>query len=179
MKSFEELNKQIALARYIGSEFGTMYFIQNVPREKEAIVRHLDGKLTIELLPLYIQLYDSIKKWIDKTPKLQEYVFMPDFLEIGKDYIIRPFFAYYIATSEYNDEEEPIEPPAQYEEMKALASKELDGSSGNEEIIRRVLRKSLLKPTGKTYFDYKMKKFIIVEPKISLEDLAEWKQENP
>lgn len=65
MKSFKELKNEITLVRYIGSKFGTMYFEPNVPREEESIIRHLDGDLPIDLLPVYEELYSAIIKLIE------------------------------------------------------------------------------------------------------------------
>ena len=58
MKLFQPLSQELSLAIFLESEFGTMYFRPNVPLKDKIIVRHLDGKLTIELLPVYIQLYN-------------------------------------------------------------------------------------------------------------------------
>ena len=182
MKSFEELRNEITLIRYLGSEFGTMYFEPKLPREKKRITRHLDNKLTVELLPAYEELYNAIIKWIDSKPKVKEYVFMPSLLEIGKDYFIRPFYAYDIAICDYMDtkDEDYVEPPALFEDMRNVVSQELNNEvSGRELIIHCILKKSLLEPTGKTIYDSRrMNKFIIVEPKISLDDLNEWKQKS-
>lgn len=175
MKSFEDISREMNLTRYIGSELGTMYFDPKAPREKETIIRHLDGKLTIELLPAYVSLYNSIVQWIANNPSLNEYVFMPGLVEVGKDYFIRPFYSYYVSTRDFADKDEPIEPPSEYKEMHKVAFEELKSTSGKEETIRRILRKSLLEPTAKTYFEDDINKFIIVEPKISIEDIEEWK----
>jgi hypothetical protein len=182
MKSFEELGREITLVRYIGSEFGTMYFEPKLPREKKRITRHLDNKLTTELLPTYEELYNAIIRWIEGKSKVQEYVFMPLLLEVGKDYFIRPFYVYDIAIRDYMDKEDEdyVEPPALFEEMRNTISQELNTEvSGRELIIHRILKKSLLEPTGKTIYDSRrMNKFIIVEPKISLDDLNDWKQKS-
>lgn len=176
MKSFDELKKEVVLIRYIGSEFGTMYFEPDLPRDKETIIRHLDGKLTIELLPIYVELHNSIRDWINNNPAMREFVYMPDLLEVGKDYFIRPFYVYDIAIQDYFDKEDPIEQPILFEKMISAVSQELINAPGKESIIQRILRKSLLEPSGKTYYNYRMNKFVIVEPKISLDDLEEWKQ---
>ena len=122
-------------------------------------------------------MYKAIIKWIDDKPKVKKYVLMPPLLEVGKDYFIRRFYVYDITTRDYMDKEDGdyVEPPALFEEMRNVVSQELKEMSGSESIIQRVLRKSLLEPTSKTIFDSRINKFIIVEPKISLTDLNEWK----
>lgn len=175
MKSFKDLHNNLVLKRFLSSELGTMYFVPSLPRKEKVIIRHFDGKLPIELLPAYVQLYNSIIEWVNCREDISKYIFISNILEIGIDYIIRNFFIYDIAICDYFDNDEPIEPPAQYTEMKAVVLEKLDVYEDKEEkIIHRVIRKSLLEPTGKTYFDNKMNKFIIVEPKINLVDLEEW-----
>jgi hypothetical protein len=183
MKSFEEFRKEISLVKSsMGSEFGSKYIDTKLPRNEMIVVRHLDTKLAIELFPIYEQLYNTITKWVDDRPKVNEYVFIPSLIEVGKDYFIRPFYVYDIAIRDYmdKDDEDYVEPPALFEEMRNSISQELNKEvSGRELIIHRILKKSLLEPTGKTIYDSRrMNKFIIVEPKISLDDLNEWKQKS-
>ena len=179
MKSFEELKKEIPIARFIGSELGTTYIDTNLPRSEMIVIRHLDSKLTIELLSTYEELYNEIIKWIEDNSKIQQYVFMPSLIEIGKDYFIRPFYVYDIAIRDYMDKEDEdyIEPPELFKEMQNEVSNELKEESGKEGLIQRILRKSLLEPTGKTIYDHIINKFIIVEPKVSLEDIKEWQNQ--
>ena len=46
---------------------------------------------------------------------------------------------------------------------------------GRDKIVKHVIKNSLLEPTGKTYFDFSRKKFVLVEPKISPIDIDMWK----
>jgi len=180
MKSFKEIGQERALVRYIGSEFGTMYFEPKLPREEKRITRYLDGKLNTELLPIYEEFYNTIILWIDNNPNVSEYVFLPPLIEVGKDYFIRRFYVYDIAIRDYFDKEDEdyVEPPELFNSMLTVVSKELKETSGKEGVIQRVLKRSLLEPSGKTIFGYRVNKFIIVEPKISLQDLQDWKELN-
>lgn len=184
MKTFEELNKKLKPLEFLPSELGTTYFIPNVPREKKIIIRHLDGELTPELLPVYVQLYEAVLEYIDEHHKIKEHVFMPQLLEIGEDYIIRPFYVYLVPTSRYFDPNEPLEPLKEYYDMIRALSEEMMSQFSEEDItdpnkqsiIKRILRKSLIEPRGKTFFEGRyLKKHIIVEPAISIEDLEKWK----
>lgn len=182
MKSFKELKKNLNLIRYIGSKFGTMYFVPNLPREKKKIIRHLDAELTEDLLPVYVELYDAINQWVESNSRMREYLFVSNLIEVGKDYVIRPFYVYQIDVRDYFDEDEPIEPPRRYFEMIRMLSEEMvskfvenEGINPSKDtIIKRVLRKSLLGLSGKTIFEDNLDKFIMVEPKISIADLEEW-----
>lgn len=184
MKSFEEIKKTEPLLRFLGSKFGTMYFNDNVSDGNDIIVRHLDGELTPELLPVYVQLYEAVLEYIDEHHKIKEHVFMPQLLEVGTDYIIRPFYSYHVSTRKYFDPNEPLEPLKEYYEMIRIFSEEMMNEFSEEDItdpnrksiIKRILRKSLIQPTGKTFFEGRyLNKYIIVEPAISIEDIEKWK----
>jgi hypothetical protein len=180
MKTFEELKNEIKIKRSAGGEceFGTMYFEPDAPSDRDVIIRHLDNKLTIDMLPVYVHLYHSIQQWIEIHPEVNSYVFMANLIEIGKDYYTRPFYEYHVSNRRYFDTYEPIEPPDGYEEMVQVVSKELGPASENEGVISKVLRKSLLEPTGKTFYTSRKKKFIIVEPKVTIADIEQWKREH-
>lgn len=184
MKNFEELNKKLNLLEFLPSDFGTTYFIPNVPREEEMIIRHLDGELTPELLPVYVQLYEAVLEYIDVHHKIKEHVFMPQLLEVGEDYIVRPFYVYLVPTRRYFDPDEPLEPLKEYYEMIRAFSDEMMDQFSEEDItgpdkqsiIKRILRKSLIEPRGKTFFEGRyLNKYIIVEPAISIEDIEKWR----
>ncbi len=185
MKTFEELNKEQQLTRFTGNKFGTMYFIPNLPNEEKVIIRHLDGELTLDLLPAYIELYNTILEYIDIHSLIKKHVFMPHLIEVGKDYIIRPFYIYLVSTNRYFDPDEPLEPHKEYYEMINAFSEVMMNQfvmdditdPTRESIIKRVLRKSLIQPRGKTFFEGSyINKYIVVEPAISLEDLEKWQQ---
>ncbi len=179
MKSFQEIKDELGLERFTWSEFGTMYFKSSSIPEEKRVVRHLDQALTVELLPVYTNLYHAIEKWIEDHLVISMYAVLPS-IEVGPDYIIRPFYSYYVSLRNYlydQEEEGYIEPPDLYEEMlEEIGDLLHQPMEGKDQVIQRILRKSLLEPTGKTIYDSKRAMFIIIEPKVSLEDLEEWKQ---
>jgi hypothetical protein len=187
MKTFEELKKEITLKIYIESELGTMYTQKEASILDKSIIRHFDSEVTPEFIPLYVHLYKEVQNWIESRPSINEFVFMPNLIETGKDYIIRPFYVIFISNDRYIDGYEPIAPPANYYGMINNISYELSNELpedydeenyiyNEENIIHRIIRKSLLGCTTKTFYDDDLEKFIIVEPKISLTDLEEWKK---
>jgi hypothetical protein len=183
MKNFEELNKTEVLYRMLSSEFGTLYSHLDIQGNIDKIIRFLDGEFTPELLPVYVQLYEAILEYIDEHHKIKKHVFMPQLLEVGTDYIIRPFYSYHVSTRRYFDPDEPLEPYAEYYEMIRAFSDEMMDQSSEEDItdpnkrsiIKRILRKSLIQPRGKTFFKDYLNKYVIVEPAISIEDIKKWK----
>lgn len=184
MKNFEELNKTEVLDRMLSSEFGTLYSHLDIQGNIDKIIRFLDGELTPKLLPVYVKLYEALLQYIDEHHKIKEHVFMPQLLEVGTDYIIRPFYSYYVSTRRYFDPDEPLEPYKEYYEMIRAFSEEMTNEFSQEDItdpdkqsiIKRILRKSLIQPRGKTFFEGRyLNKYIILEPAISIEDLEKWK----
>ena len=110
--------------------------------------------------------------------RIKELVFIPNLIEIGLDYIIRPFYSYHISLRHYYSKDTSVIPPKRFEEMRNVVSKELNNSLEDENyIIHEIIRKSLLESTTKTIFEISINKFIIVEPKISLKDLYQWKKD--
>ncbi len=184
MKTFEEFKKNVNLKRYIGSTLGTMYFEPDLPRDKDYIIRHLDAELTEELLPVYLQLYEAVKQWIETNSTMKEYLFMPELIEVGKDYIIRPFYVYIKSVRSYFDEDDSIEPSQRYFEMIRDFSIEMLNVYVEDEdvyptkttVIKRVLRNSLFGASGKTILDDRNNGYIIVEPKIYVSDLEQWQR---
>lgn len=60
MKNFEELNKKEVLNRMLSSEFGTLYSHLDTQGNIDKVIRFLDGALTPELLPVYVQIYEAV-----------------------------------------------------------------------------------------------------------------------
>lgn len=181
MKNFKELNKTEVLDKMLSSEFGTLYSHLDIQGNIDKVIRFLDGELTPELLPVYVQLYEAVLEYIDDRHKIKEHVFMP---QLGEDYIVRPFYVYLVPTRRYFDPDEPLEPLKEYYEMiRALSEEMIDQfsekditSPDKQSIIKRILRKSLIEPRGKTFFEGRyLNKYIIVEPAISIEDIEKWR----
>jgi len=187
MKTFKELNKAEVLDKMLSSEYGTLYYHLDVKGNIDKVIRFLDGELTPELLPAYVQLYEAVLQYIDVHPQIKKYVFMSQLIEVGVDYIIRPFYVYSESTSRYFDLDEPLEPYPEYYEMIRAFSEEMINKFSDEDItnpdkqsiIKRILRKSLIEPRGKTFFEGRdINKYVIIEPAISIKDIEKWQMIN-
>lgn len=178
MQSFKEIEKQVGLKRFLSSPLGTLYFQPELPMAQQVIFRHLDGELPVELLPVYVDLYHATIAWVKDDVTLNMYALFPN-IEVGIDYIKRPFYSYHVSVFNYlqdSSDEHYVEPPELYTEMTEEVSGILSQPvKGKESIIQRILRRSLLEPTRKTIYDHKRLAFILVEPKVTVEDLEEWK----
>lgn len=185
MKNFEEIKKIIDLIDFADSKFGNMYSTPSILGEEKYMIRHIGNELTPELLPIYVELYNAILQYIENHSKIKEYVFMSKLVKVGIDYIIRPFYVYTVSTRRYFDPDEPLEPPKEYYEMINAFSEEMTNQfsmaditcPNRDSIIKRVLRKSLIQPRGKTFIEGRyINKCVIVEPAISIEDIEDWKE---
>jgi hypothetical protein len=76
-----------------------------------------------------------------------------------------------------DEEEPPPEAPQELAIMRAAFQNARDAGVGSPEaIIEAVLARSLLEPTGKTFFDESKGKFIVVELKPARNELECWQQ---
>ena len=92
---------------------------------------------------------------------------------------MRAYPVYLTGTDAYEFSDEAPVPPPELETMRhvvrdALAASSSGSSGEREAIITRVVRRSLLEPTGRTYFNEADDLFIVVEPKITTADVREW-----
>ncbi|NEO15009.1 MULTISPECIES: hypothetical protein [unclassified Moorena] len=96
-------------------------------------------------------------------------------IEVGTDFVARAHHSYHTSTSTYVDAEYPPKAPEQREQMCSILRGEMGQSNDPKDaIIEAILARSLLEPTGKTYFKDSERKFIIVEPKLTREDIERW-----
>ena len=174
-KTFEELNNERQLKRFMGSPYGTMYYPSEEPRGEETMIRHFDSDLPPDLIPEYIELYGLVKEWIDSKPNVNDIVFMKELTGAGEDFIIRSFYSYDIATRHYN-EKKSIKTPELYKQMQKVVLDELEESLKNNIVLRRIIENSLLKPNGRVHYDNRLQIIIIAEPKITRQDLEEWRE---
>lgn len=178
LQSFKEIEQQSTLKRFISSPLGTLYFQPELSVAQQVLIRHLDGALTVELLPVYVDLYHAIKAWIKADITLSIYAASPE-IEVGVDYIKWPFYAYHVSVFNYlqdPSDEHYVEPPELYTEMTEEVTDMLSQPmTGKDSILQRILRRSLLEPTHKTIYQEERLLFMLVEPKLTLEDLEAWK----
>ena len=175
IKTFETLKSEVELKRYLGSPYGTMYYPPVEPTGEKTMVRHFDRDLPAELILEYVELYSMIKDWIDTNSNVKDQVFMANLVDYGKDYVIRSFYGYYISLRDYLNKAKFIKPPLEFERMKKVVIDEFDNSLKDNVVLRRIIENTLLKPNGRTHYDSIEEKFFIAEPKITLQDLEEWR----
>jgi len=176
MRIFKEIQQELGLKRFISGPLGTMYYIPYTPRQEQVNVRHFDSELPPVFVVAYADLIRAVHHWVEQHPALSRLVWIEQPFEIGQDFIARKHHRYFNNTIEaFLDDEEPIEvPPELYEMHNALHNAVHHVNSPREQIITKVLNQSLVEPSGKTYFDYNINKFVVAEPHLTPEDVIKW-----
>lgn len=176
MRTFERIRSDEGLAKFLDSANGTLYFVPRAPGSRRLIVRHFDGAVPADWIPDFVSLLAATRAFIDARPSLAELVHIAPPLEVGTDFVAREHFTYYTSTESYEDDDESIEPPDELETMRGLVRQAVEDDAG---AIGEVLRRSLLEPTGKTWFNEAEGRFIVVDPVWDRTTLERWRAAGP
>jgi hypothetical protein len=175
MRTFENISKELGLKKFVFSETGTLYFVPAGEGTPRVIVRYFNGTIPAADVMAFARLILALGKWVELRPELARFVRIEQPIEVGYDFIARPHHTYYNSIYSYSQQEDPPEPPEELEEMQAIFRRMIGKTSDPaERIIEEILSRSLLEPTSKTYFSDEEGKFIVVDPKITREDLERW-----
>ncbi len=179
MREFSDIRDQLGLKKFLDSPMGTLYFVPYAPGKPRVIVRHFDSQLPVSLVAPFASMTKAAHDWLSRRPDLagKARVVLPD--EVGRDFIAREHFTYYTSTESYELDEEdmPPDPPAALFEMREAFSEACGRSDGAiDAIIESVLARSLIEPTGKTFYNESEGLFIIVELKPTRDELERWSQ---
>src|SRR5207249_572651 len=91
------------------------------------------------------------------------------------DFVARPYHIYHGSMRAYVEWEDPPEPPEELEKMRGFFRGAIgEPAKPRDVIVETVLARTLLEPTGKTYFDEIKRRFIVVEPKLISDDVQHW-----
>lgn len=176
MLVFSNLSKRMSLEEYLDGSLCTLYVSPSDPQEPEYLVRHFDQQLGPNDVQPFVDIIAEVGKWVDERSELSSMVRIEAPIEVGNDYIIRRFHTYTTPVYAYQEWEIPPRAPMELERMYSILAN-LTGNPKNikEEVTERVLTNSLVgSETGKTYFHDYARCFIVVEPRITLEDIREW-----
>lgn len=178
MRKFQEIQDELKLKKFLDSPMGTLYFVPSAPDRPRVIVRHFDSQIPVSLVESFASLTQSASVWTVDHPPLDRLVRVVLPNEIGQDFITREHFTYYTSTESYelDEDDQPPEPPDELEVMRDAFRNACTAISGSADaIIETVLSRSLLEPTGKTFFDENVRSFIVVELKPTRNELDSWK----
>jgi len=175
MREFADIQRELGLQKFLDSPLGTLYFVPFAPNAPRVIVRHFDRELPSRLVIPFADLLREAQHWIERDPTLVRLVSIEQPLEVGRDFIARKHHTYQTATDSYVEWEDPPEPPEELEEMRTAFQHAVGNSKDpRDAVIETVLARSILEATGKTYFDETASRFVVVEPKVTRDDLERW-----
>lgn len=175
MRTFTDIERDLGLKRFLASQLGTLYFVPFAPEAPRVIVRRFDRDLDPALIGAYVDLVGAAQEWVERRPELERLVRIEQPTEVGADFVARPHHTYYTSTYAYEEWDDPPEPPHELGVMRAaLRSALAEPHDDRDRILGRVLARSLLEPTGKTVFDEGEGRFVVVEPKLTREDVESW-----
>jgi hypothetical protein len=175
MRDFADLQHEAGLEKFLDSPLGSLFVISDTRGWPLHMVRHFDRDLRPELISHYVELVKETAEWIAGRPELARLVRVEQPTEIGRDFVTRPYYVYYTSTRSYESPGDPPDSPRQLEEMRRAVRAAIAAPSNKKnELVARVLARSLLDPTSKTSFDEREGRFIVVEPKLTADDVEEW-----
>jgi hypothetical protein len=180
MRAFADIERELGLKRFLWSELGTLYFVPQAANGPKIMVRRFDGEAPPGLVGPYAELVKAAQEWLDERAHLGRLVRVEQPVEVGTDFIARKFHVYTVRTNSYLDPENPPEPPEELEQIREIFREEAGQSDDPRDVIvERVLARSILEPSGKTYPGEPEDgsagtQFVIVDPKLSRQDLEEW-----
>jgi hypothetical protein len=178
MRNFAEIRAALGLRKFLDSRLGTLYFNPTAQGADRILVRHFDSAIPAELTAVYADLFEKVADWVDSSSAIAPYVRVERPVEVGPDFIARPYPVYYVSTDAYDYADEAPPPPPELDEMRTAVRAALSGKGtgplDESVVVARVLRASLLEPTGRTYFNEDEGTFVVVEPKIGEADVHDW-----
>lgn len=179
MRSFSEIERDLGLVRFAASPLGTLYFVPSSSDGPKLMVRRFDSAAGPEFVTPYAQVAEFAQLWLDERAHLGRLVRVEQPVETGSDFLARKFYVYYVSTNSYLAPDPP-EVPEELEEMRSLFREEAGRSDDpRDELVERVLARSILEPNSKTVPDQPQDgsagvQFVIIDPKLTLPDLKEW-----
>jgi hypothetical protein len=175
MRTFDDIRREPGFKRFLGSRHGTLYTIDDATGYPRLMVRHFDRDLPPVLIKPYAELIQAVYQWVEARPELARLLSVERPIEVGVDFIARPFHVYYGSLEAYTEWEDPPEPPEELEQMRSAFRAAVGKSTDpRDAIVEEVLSRTLLGLTTKTYFRDNKHRFFMIEPKITREDVERW-----
>jgi len=170
MRDFDQIRAELNLAPFVGSFNGNLY-IPPAPDAARIVIRRFDRDLAPSLVPAYASLLNAAGAWIERDPELAGVVRLEQPTEVGQDFIARPHRLGTNLSSFLDDEDPPDELATMQSRFRDLAAA---AKTPRDSLVVRVLARSILEPSGKTFYSFPESKFVIVDIKPRGDDLERW-----
>jgi hypothetical protein len=175
MRAFTDVAAEHTLQKFLDSPFGTLYFVPYARGAPSLVVRRFDGEWPPALAGSYADLMRGAQQWIERHPDLARLVQVEQPLEVGRDFVARKHLRFHVPTTAYVNWDDPPEPPAELEAMRAaFRAARRDAADERDQLIAAILARSILEPSGKTFFLPDEQQFIIAEPKPTRGEIERW-----
>jgi len=176
MRDFAELLREYSLIPLTESHAGDLY-VPASPDGPDLVVRHFARGLAPEMIPAFVELHRAAQHWIETDELLTSLARVEQPAEQGRDCVARRFcrgtsLRTFMSTDPDDDRpESPDELAVLQERFQARASAV---STDQERVVAEVLSRSLLTPTAKTVYRPNEARFVVVELKVTRDDLERW-----
>lgn len=175
VRTFEGIRNEYGLRRFLASRLGTLHYVPSAPGSARLMVRRFDAELPPRMAAHYADVVRAAAAWVDRHERLRQLVRVEVPVEVGEDFVARPHHTYITSIDAYEEWEDPPAAPPELGVMRDAARAAIAGAADERDgIIARVLTRSLLEPTGKTYFNEAEGRFVIVDPKMEPADVQQW-----
>ena len=176
MRTFAEIQQAMNLKKWLESPLGTLYLVDDAGRPSPVLVRRFDRELPPTAVQAYANLVSELDEWLAARPDLAQLAKVEQPTEVGTDFVARPYHLYFTSTRSYTRSEDPLQPPPEFETMQRLLRRDFSRRPMDlkESVLRRVLARSLLEPTSKTFYNEPDEQFVVVDPVLTREDVEEW-----
>ena len=174
MRDFDQIRRELSLVNFVGSSNGNLFVVPVAPGAPRVVVRRFDRELPAGLIPAYASLLRAAGFWIERDPVLARVVRVEQPTEIGLDFIARP---HHLGTplSSYSDDEDPAEPPDEFAPMQSrFRALTAAASEPRDTLVAEVLARSILEPSGKTFYSFPESKFVVADIKPTRGELERW-----
>lgn len=116
MRTFTDLQQERPLKKFLRSPLGTLYYTPFTPGTSQINVRHFDSALPPTLVGAFVDLLQATGIWLVQHPTLAQLVQLEQPTEVGVDFVARPHYHPFNATTAaYADWDDPPDPPAALE----------------------------------------------------------------
>lgn len=173
--SFADVASRLGLRRFLASDPGTLYFDPADVGVNRLLYRAFETQPP-GFAATYAEVVGAVVDWVATRPRLAELIEIIPTVQVGLDYIARPHRTYYVSTDTYAHPEDGVQAPPELAAMRdRLATDLIEMTPGIQgQVLAHVLRRTLLEPSGRVYFDDNRRLFVVVEPKVTSGDVADW-----
>jgi hypothetical protein len=178
MRSFVEITNQYRLKEFLESPSGTMYFnpdAYQIGGGTPIIVRRFNRQWPAALVGPYVDMTQEAQEWIARHPDLARVVRVEQPIEVGQDFVMRRHYSYYVSTRSYIEDDDPPKEPRELQLMRMHFGKARSTyANERDQLIATVLSRSILEPTGKTFFLSGEGRFVVLDLKPTSDELEHW-----